>query len=207
MILAIIGFSSTKVVCQYRVLPGDVDADGLPTTPARICLGPSGTEHCYVPPNYMKDAPFGLDPKAQDIGKLDGKYLTLFTSTFSGGGSGNLTNFALLAVRNGDLVNILPKVQLTNQSEYKIWNLPQISNSPVIATADFVWNFAQETHFAHHQYTIEVFVFNVGTGHYVQRLKYTTTRKYPGLDDAASIRVLDAEKQTLLSKLKQSQPS
>lgn len=159
----------------------------------------------------MKGAPFGLDPKAQIVGKLNGQNLILFAATFFAGGSGELTNFALLAVQNGEFVNLLPKVQLTNQSEYKFWDLPQFSSLPVLVTADFVWdlktaqssNFQQETHFAHHRYTVQAFLFDVETSRYLKRVEYITAQKYPGLDEVDSIHLLDAEKETILAKLKQ----
>jgi hypothetical protein len=212
--LAILFILSTRVVsaaAQYRVLPGREDVNGFPTAPASICLSYAGTAHCYTSPDYMKDSPFGLDPKAQTIGKLNGQDLTLFTATYSGGGSGTLTNFALLTVKDGDFVNLLPKVQLTNQSEYKIWHLPQISDQPILITADFVWdfkameasNYKEDTHLAHHRYTVRAFVFDAASGRYLERIRYITTRKYPGLDDADAIRVLNVEKPTILSKLQQ----
>lgn len=195
---------------QYRVSPGDVDADGLPTSPARICLGSNGSAHCYTPPDYMKSAPFGLNPKAEDVGELNGAALALFRATFSGGGSGALTSFALLTVKDGEFVNLLPKVQLSNQSEYKLWSLPEFSGLPVLATADFVWDFKAgkssnsrpETHFGQHRYEIQILMFDPAAGRYLERIKYITTRKYPGLDEAGDVRVLDLEKRAILTILK-----
>jgi hypothetical protein len=210
---ALLIFGSCTIFCsaQYRVLPGNVDANGFPTTPARICLGTTEMSCCYIHPDYMKDAPFGLSPKAQTIAELDGQDLTLFTATFSGGGSGDLTNFALLVVKDGGFVNLLPKVQLTNQSEYQIWSLPQFSKFPVLVTADFIWDFEalkasngqQETHFARHQYSVRAFVFDTTSGQYLKRIDYTTQKKYPGLDEVDSIHVLDPEKPAIEDNLRQ----
>ena len=195
---------------QYRVLPGEADKDGcLPKTAARICLGPAGTAHCYSPPSD-KDYIFGLEPKAEVVGRLNGKELTLFTSLFSGCGSGTLTSFALLTVKDGEFVNLLPKVELTNQSEYKFWNLAQVSNLPVLVTADFIWdfesmkksNYSQETHFAHHRYCIEAFVFDARSGRYIQKVRYETTKKYPGLGNVDEIKVLSLERATIVAKLR-----
>jgi hypothetical protein len=210
LLIVTIYFSlATTSNAQYRLLPGNEGADGLPVTAARICLDPSGSAHCYVPPDYMKNSPFGLDPKARTVGKLNGTDLTLFTATFSGGGSGTLTNYALLAVKNGDFVNLLPKVQLTQQSEFGVWNLPKISPLPILLTADFVWDFKaveasngqEETHLAAHRYDIRVFVFDSKTSHYLERLHYVTDKKYPGLDEVDQIAVLEPEKQTIIAKL------
>jgi hypothetical protein len=185
---------------QYRVLPGKLDADGLPTTSARICPGTTGADRGYTAPSDKYA--FGLEPKAQTVAKLNGQDLILFTATFSGGGSGELTNLALLEERSGEFVNLLPVVQLTNQSEFNLWSLPQFSGLPILATADFVWDFkSQETHFAPHRYAVNVYAFDPKTARYLQRVHYVTTTKYPGLDDADSVRVLDAEKQAILAKL------
>lgn len=203
-ITTILGLFTTAETCcaQYRVLPGKLDADGLPTTPSRICpgAGASGTEHCYTPPTdkYV----FGLEPRARVVGKLDGRDLILFTATFSGGGSGTLTHLALLEQQSCDFVNLLPTVQLTNQSEYKLWSLPEVSRAPALVTADFVWDLkVGETHFASHRYTVNMYVFDPKLGRYMQRIGYVTASKYPGLDDSATIRVLDAERPTILARL------
>jgi hypothetical protein len=206
---------------QYRVLPGKTASgdfeDCNPITPARICLGVAGKAHCYAPPNDKFSSSsnaayiFGLDPNAKAVGRLAGKELTLFTAMFSGCGSGTLTHFSLLMVRDGEFVNLLPKVELTNQSEYKLWSLPQISNVPVLVTADYIWdykdmeksNYTEETHFAHHRYTISLYIFEFKSGRFIQRLQYATTKKYPGLDDADGISVLESERPTILSKLRQ----
>ena len=203
-------YSASAVVCcaQYRVFPGRLDADGLPTSPARICLGTSGTDRCYAPPG--NEYAFGLDPEAHTVAKLNGKDLILFTATFSGGGSGDLTNLALLEERGGELVNLLPLVQLTDQSEYKLWRLPEVSSLPVLVAADFIWDFEAmkaskytlETHFAHHRYAIKAYVFNPGTHLYEERVHFETKKKYAGLDDTDRVRVLDAERPAIIAKLK-----
>jgi hypothetical protein len=206
---------------QYRVLPGKTapgdfeDCD--PKSPARICLGLTGEAHCYAPssdkfaPSSDDTYTFGLDPTAKAVGRLDGKELTLFTAMFSGCGSGTLTHFSLLTVRDGEFVNLLPKVELTNQSEYKFWSLPDFSSVPVFVTADFVWDYeamekskyTEETHFAHHKYTISLYIFDSKSGRFIQRLQYVTTKKYPGLDDEDEISVLKFERPTILSRLRQ----
>jgi hypothetical protein len=203
---------------QYHVLPGKTDPgdfeDCLPKTPARICQGATGTAHCYEPPSD-KDYIFGLQPKATPVGQLDGNELTLFSAMFSGCGSGTLTGFSLLTIRNGEFVNLLPKVELTNQSEYKLWSLPQFSSLPVLVTADYIWdaetmqksNYKKETHFASHRYRVEAFVFDANSHRYLQKAHYETTKKYPGLDDVDEIKVLDAEKTVILAKLRQNPPN
>jgi hypothetical protein len=197
---------------QTRVFEGKYDKQMgcMPTTPARICLGAAGTAHCYAPPSD-KDYIFGLEPKDTPVGQLDGHELTLFTATDSGCGSGTLTHYSLLTVRDGEFVNLLPKVELSNQSEYKLWSLPQFSSLSVLVTADFIWdfeamqksNYTKETHFAPHRYRVEAYVYDAKSGQYLQKVRYETTKKYLGLDDADEIQVLDSERQTILATLRQ----
>jgi len=208
-IAASVLLSAVSCRAQYRVFPGKQDSGRLPTSPARICLGASGTDHCYAPPSDKYA--FGLDPKARKIAQIDGRDITLFTATFSGGGSGDLTSLALLEERAGELVDLLPVVQLTNQSEYKFWSLPDFSSLPVLVTADFVWdfkameasNYTEETHFAHHRYGISVYIYDEKTQRFLERIDYITRKKYAGLDDVDSIHVLSAERSVILAKLGQ----
>jgi hypothetical protein len=196
-------FSCARVEAQYRLLAGELDKDEIsPGTPARICLGTKGTAHCYSPPS-TKDYVFGLEPKAESAGKLDGQPLTLFSAMFSDGGSGTLTEYSLLTVRKGEFVNLLPKVRLTNQSELKLWRLSEISTLPVVVTADFIWDFkAEETHFSEHRYAIEAFVFDKESGAYSQQVEYSTTGKYVGLDGSdEGLSVLEGERARILAKL------
>src|SRR5580698_2891080 len=143
----------------YKVFPGKVDLDGLPTGAARLCLNAQPTQ-CYSLPNGQKDAgsgvefKFGLEPKAERISVQGGGSLILFSATFSGGGSGSLDELALLRYeRDGTLRNLLPVVKLTEQTEHAIWQLPSISSMPVLVTADYVWG-KGETHFAQHLFEI-----------------------------------------------------
>jgi hypothetical protein len=193
---------STTCYAQYRIIPGETDADGCEMrTPAQVCLGTSGTAHCYSPPrdrNYV----FALEPKAIEVGQVDGQQLTLFSALFTGCGSGTLTSYSLLTVRGGDFVNLLPKLELTNVSEHRVWNLPLISSLPILATADFIWDTDKETHFEPHRYRIKVFIFDSKSGRYAEKVNYETSEKYSG-GDPAPIRVLEAERTAILSKLQE----
>lgn len=204
LLALLISPSAAPSQAQYHLLPGKAGAGGcFPTTPARICLGASGTAHCYAPPS-TKDYIFGLEPKARNIGRFGGLELALFTAMFYGCGSGTLTDFSLLTVRSDEFVDLLPPVRLTNVSEYKIWNLPRLSALPILVTADFIWDFeAGETHFSHHRYTVDAHVFDPKSRQYLKRVHYDTERKYSG-GDVDPIRTLEAEKTAILGKLGQS---
>jgi hypothetical protein len=200
----------SSCIAQYHLIPGKTDeSTGCdPKTPARICLG-TGTVHCYAPEStdtYI----FGMEPKAVRVGQLAGQPLILFSAMFYGCGSGTLTDYSLLTIKKGELVNLLPKVQLTNQSEYKFWSLTQVSRLPVLVTADFIWDFGNpkdpndqgETHFAAHRYAIDVFEYNSKSGRYEDIVDYSTKKKYAGLDDVDEIRVIEPERSVILSKLR-----
>lgn len=180
--------------------PGDKDAHGCSgKRPAQICVESSG--FCYSPENDRSYV-FGLKPKVTQIGNLDARPLLLFQATFSGCGSGTLTSYSLLTFRGGELVNLLPPVKLTEQSEIKWWLLPEISNAPVLATADFIWDTAAgEAHFASHRYRIDGFAYDPKTGIYAGGATYETSSRYPGLDQTDEISILASEKSRIISKL------
>jgi hypothetical protein len=167
-------------------------------------------EHCFVPPSD-KDLVFGLEPRATPVGHLDGIELTLFTAMYSNCGSGTLTKYALLTVRGRELVNLLPSVELSNQSDYKFWSLPEFSSLPILVTADFIWdyttirkpNFIEETHAAPHRYRINAYVYDAKSDRYLQKVRFDTTKMYSGQQDAEEINIVDAEKEVILAKLRQ----
>jgi len=189
----------------YRIIPGKLDFDGLPTSNAQLCIGAEAQQDCFSPNSKRQgiEMPFGLAPKATKLDLKDGGSLVLFTAEFSGGGSGTLTSIALLECRSdGHLRNLLPDVGVTNQSEFRVWNIPQVSDMPLLVTADFDWNFDKgETHFAKHKYWIEAYIFDIRTGVYTRTMKYLTNKEYPGLDDADNIVVLEPERSTILAHL------
>jgi hypothetical protein len=201
--LAVVILCFGALIChaQFHVLAGDEDEDGCSgKRPARICTGSAGEEHCYTPPSEMLYT-FGLEPEALPIGELNGQPLILFFATFSGCGSGTLTDYSLLVIRNGEFVKLSPKVQLTNQSEYKIWRLPSVSAQPILVTADFLWDFKTETHFSQHRYRIHTYLYDPKSGQYQEKLHFDTAKKYPGLDDAQEMHVLESEKSAITTKL------
>lgn len=201
---------ASSCTAQYHLIPGKFDeAAGCdPKTPARICLG-SGTAHCYAPES-TKVYIFGMEPKAVQVGQLVGQPMILFSAMFSGCGSGTLTDYSLLTVRQGEFVNLLPKVELTNLSEYKSWSLPAVSELPVLVTADFIWDFGNptnphmpaETHYGDHRYRIHAFVFDARSERYAKAVGYTTSDKYPGEDSEGPMQVLEAERPQILARLR-----
>jgi hypothetical protein len=164
-----------------------------------LCVGAGNKERCYEPPK--QDPPFALNPNAHEVKVETGARLILFTAESSSGGSGSLTILSLLEDRNNHLIDLLPKVTVTNQSEYCFWDLPNLSAMPVFVTADFVWA-EGETHFARHRYRITSYAYHKQTGRYVQRDQYVTAKKYPGLDESDTISVLAPEKATIVARLK-----
>ena len=188
-------------VASYRVVNGRTDADGFPTTSAQLCIKSGTVDQCYSPPSPESPLPpFGLNATARALKLATGAALIVFTAESSSGGSGSLTSIALLENRNGQLINLLPNVGLTNQSEHHFWNLPAVSAMPVLVTADFVRS-EGETHFSPHRYRITSFVYDRQGGRYVQRDQYVTEKKHPGLDDVDNIDVLAPEKTSIVRRL------
>ena len=143
-----------------------------------------------------------MEPETKSLGTFNNEELILFSAMFSGCGSGTLRDYSLLVVRNGEFVNLLPHIRLTNQSEIVIWKRPQISIFPIVITADFIWDFDKnETHFSAHFYQISVYSFDPLNKQYKQILSYKTAHKYSGLDDVDGINVVKPETQVILKRI------
>jgi hypothetical protein len=191
---------------SYKVYPGKVDLDGLPTGAARLCLNARPT-HCYSLPNGRNDVQsgiefeFGLEPKTERASVQGGGSLILFSATFSGGGSGTLDELALLRYeRDGTMRNLLPVVQLTEQGEHAIWQLPSISPMPVLVTAEYVWG-KGETHFEQHLFEIRAYLYDLASQSYAEKIMYRTSRRYPSLDEVDQVNVLTPERNEILRQL------
>jgi len=101
---------------------------------------------------------------------------------------------------NGKIVNLLPFVGVTNQSDRAVWQIPAASSFPVMVVADFYW-MDGETHFSDHLYTVTAYRFNTVKDRYVEALSYRTSKKYPGLDKVDQVHVLSSERAEILRRL------
>jgi hypothetical protein len=194
----------------YRLIEGTVDADGFPTSGAKICVGVSS--RCFQMPSnsgYSQGAvvyDYGLDPQARRLPLASGGSVVLFSATFSAGGSGSLDSLALLRYKDdGTIVDLLPFVGLTNQSEHATWLMGKLSNYPILLTADFDW-MQGETHFARHYYDVSAYRFDPATDKYSRVFRYKTSRKYAGLDETDTVRVIGPERAEIVQRLDASIP-
>jgi hypothetical protein len=191
---------------SFKLLPGVTDTDGFPTSGAKLCLlNARGT--CFQMPSHKEEASgsvtyeFGLDPMAEKHLLKGGGSFVLFSSQFSGGGSGTLDSLAILRFEgDGKIVNLLPFGGVTNQSDRTMWQIASVSNFPILLTADFYW-MEGETHFSKHRYTVTAYRFDPGLDRYVKALSYRTSKKYPGLDEVDRVDVLNTERAQILQRL------
>jgi hypothetical protein len=191
---------------RFRLIPGSVDADGLPTSGARFCLI-KPVNDCYQMPSntgYSSGSVmyhYGLDPISERLPLKGGGSLVFFSAQFSGGGSGALDSLAILRFESdGKIVNLLPFVGVTNQSDRAAWSIPDASSFPILVTADFVWT-KGETHFARHFYRVTAYLFDIKNDRYAKAFSYQTSKKYPGLDAVSRIRVLAPEREEIMRRL------
>jgi hypothetical protein len=190
---------------EYRASAGRLDADGLPTSGAQLCLQKQPV--CFDMPHLAaKGSPsviyeFGLDPKVELVRVGGGGNLVLFAATYSGGGSGLLTRLSMLrysAAKNA-LEDLLPETTVSEVSNYELWQIPEMSPYPLLVTANMYWDFGeQETHFDPHRFAIRVLTYDAKTGKYRQCLSYRTARKYNSEDPI----VLKPEHAAILHRLK-----
>ena len=191
----------------FKVIQGNVDSDGLPTSGAKLCLL-KPADSCYqIPSNsgYSSDSviyDYGINPHSERLPLKGGGSIVLFSAQFSGGGSGTLDSLAILRYESsGKIVNLLPFVGVTNQSDHAMWRVPQVSKFPILVTADFNW-MDGETHFAKHFYTITAYRFDDQKGQYIKAFSYRTSKKYAGLDEADQVNVLSLERENILRRLR-----
>jgi hypothetical protein len=83
---------------------------------------------------------------------------------------------------SGQLKNLLPQIEVTNQAEVAVWDLPKVSPMPALLTADYVWG-QNEAHYGAHLFEVRIYVYDLVSGRYKLRHKYTTAHTYPGIDN------------------------
>lgn len=195
---------------QVTVLaPATLDPDGLfPDGEARVCVQGQQEKDCYTAPKG-----FGRAPSLSVVELRKGEP-ALFFEAARGGVSGFSLHFALLEFCNqvqfpgcavGQLKNLFPyELQASNQSQHGRWELPEISDSKVFLTADYIWG-PQESRSSDHRFIVSVYVrrpddFNELTYYLVDR--FMTVRLYGYNDKGELDDVLGAEKQKILARLK-----
>ena len=202
-----VGAGAVREFPAYKLIEGAIDSDGFPTSGAKLCVVEAPAPCFQMPSNlgYSKSGvvyDYGLEPKAERLPMKGGGSLVLFSATFSGGGSGSLDSLALLRYEGArKFSNLLPFVGLSNQSDRATWSIAEISDYPILVTADFDW-MNGETHFAKHFYEVSVYRFDPRLQRYVRVLKYRTSKKYASLDEADEVRVIQPERQEIMRRLK-----
>lgn len=201
-------FRSTGVTAfpRFRLSRGNVDSAGLPISGAKLCLLRS-VNVCYQMPSntgYSSGSivyNYGLDPRSERLFLNTGGSFVFFSAQFSGGGSGTLDSLSILEYESGGkIVNLLPFVGVTNQSERAVWSVPEVSRFPILVTADFDW-MDGETHFSRHFYTVSAYCFSIKNDRYVKAFSYRTSKKYAGLDETNQVQVLNPEREEILQRL------
>jgi hypothetical protein len=106
----------------------------------------------------------------------------------------------LLQIRNRELVDVLPEITLREISEYELWNLPDVSQTPVLVVANFEWG-ENETHYgSNHRFRVKSYTMQP-SGEYGLSDEYVTTNAYdPNLPN---MEVLATERPTVLARLRQ----
>ncbi len=176
---------------RIAVLPGH---DGLARNPrpAKLCAYavPGGARvDCFEP--RAKGWAFFGNPRARTVRLTGSEKAVLFSASSNGGGSGSATLWALLIFgRDRKWKNLLPVVTTSEQSDHLYWFSSDISPYGLFTIADYVWE-KGEFHFSEHRYRIETFEFCPLGGTYALADQFVTRRKFPGLDEVDTIRVIE----------------
>lgn len=198
----------------YRIVAPYAKAD-FPSKPARLCLL-NAPRTCYKL-DSIRDGSFtkgevvnfGRAPRAERHELSDGGSLVLFMAS-SGGGSGTTFRLALLRYSTtGSLDDLLPRTLVDNQSDYALWEEPNLSSMPILLTADFLWG-AMEAHYGDHRYTVRAYRYDEPSAKYEPVLRYVTKHKYPSadiFDGARRYPVLRHERERIVSELESKIPT
>jgi hypothetical protein len=185
--------------------PAMKDEPGVfPAGPAKVCIEGPPQEQCYTMPD---DFGWNLKVKVEEI--LKGVSI-LFFSANSGGVSGFGVHVALLVPSGGNtlfpgggksLENALAgDVLLTNQSQTDFWSEPDLSDSKIFVTADYLQG-PEEGHYGEHRYVISAYVWD--GGFYWLADRFATSHWY----DLEKADVLGSERREIVARLKKVVPA
>ena len=156
---------------------------------------------CFeAPQNY------GSNPLAESVELQPGRSAVMFQAVASASGSGSSTSLSILDLKDGRLVDLVPQIRLSEQSEYALWKERDISDALILVTADYV-NGVGETHFSRHRFRIRAYILEAareasGSPEYLLRSDFVTDERYPSLDETDRIDVLSKERANLLAQLR-----
>lgn len=94
--------------------------------------------------------------------------------------------------QTGSFINLLPKVSLSDQSEYKIYPSFGKRGEAILITADRIWNSNKETLYGRHKFEVKIFKLDGFKGYKLHH-KYITKKKYPSYDEVENIEVIGPE--------------
>jgi hypothetical protein len=170
--------------------------------PVVVCVASAPNAQCFTPPKT--NPPFGTAPTAGVIELKPGMDALVFEVSATAGGSGSKHLLAVLESQSGEgnsLANLTPNVTFGNQSQYVFWNVPSVSDMPLLVIADAAPSFG-ETTFDDHRFLITVYTFYQKFQIYMLRDEYLTSAKYPSLNRVSVINVLEPEREEILARLK-----
>ncbi len=202
VVFAIAGCALAQTVPKFMGREVVVDGperesdSGPAASPAKLCLEGPPQEQCYAAP---KD--FGWSPRVEVVQFAKDRSALLFSAS-TGGVSGRGIHYALLAPDSGNELDdlFLGGVSISNQGRTAFWSEPDLSDTKIFVTADFVWG-AGEGHYGDHRFTMSAYLW---TGSYYSLAdRYITSGWY---SEAANDDILGSEKAEILARLKKVLP-
>jgi hypothetical protein len=186
-------------VKAYQPDVPDLTATDLP---AKLCFSQKpddASPPCFTPEAQVGTVKYAFQSvealSVEQVFQVNGsESAILFVARFSGGGSGSLRLLSLWKQvgTNQTLTNILPRVLLTEQGEYKILPVTKNGHHGVFVTADYRLD-RDESHFSPHHFDISIYQLSAGRDAFAKIGSYETTKKYPSLDDVDEIQVITFE--------------
>jgi hypothetical protein len=178
------------------------ETNDLAGEPYQVCFDATTPAwRCYTPQDSFYRG-WGPEPGLVPVDLGHGRSALLFSVYATASGSGANIHIALLRPSGREAENLLPgDVSLKEISGHKFLTEPAVSESPILITADFVWELG-ENHPDNHRYIISAYVLNPDTDHYYLDDRYMTTRKYEGDFGFDKAEVFVGEKPEIIARLK-----
>lgn len=95
-----------------------------------------------------------------------------------------------------------PDLSVSELNEYRLWSEPSISSMALLVVADYVPGEGESHYGSPHRFPVATYTFNARTHRYQLRDQYLAATRYPSLDEADEIRVLEQQRPRVLARLK-----
>ena len=163
-----------------------------------LCYEARDSQDWYFESSEVKFFSFPLETTTQ---------VAIFSAQQNFGGSGTATLLAALVFdpSSSSIRNLLPKIVLSRQGDFKVWFDRSVSSFPLFSTAEFT-NVPDAAIEGEHRYKVQTFSFDRQSGIYRLIDAYTTRRAYNVFGSPTPFSVLSKEQSVLKARVDKAAP-